>query len=86
MDRFDLQCEVGRHRRTVCLIVGIKVVTERLALCIEHASAILCTDFLAHTAQHVDDSVERSGRLPARATQIRHRMVSPIQIARTVNQ
>ncbi|KGD47827.1 DNA polymerase I-3'-5' exonuclease and polymerase domain protein [Burkholderia pseudomallei] len=86
MDRLDLQREIGRHRRAVRLVVGIQIVAEGFALGVEHARAILCTDILAHAAQHIDDSVERSGRLPARAAQIRHRMVSPIQIARTVNQ
>ncbi len=86
VDGFDLPRQVFGHRRAVGFVVGIPVVAKRLALGVEHARAILCCNFLAHAPQHIDDPVQRAGGSTVRTAQIRHGMVGPVQITRTVDQ
>ncbi|MDR6205547.1 hypothetical protein QF025_004267 [Paraburkholderia graminis] len=86
VNRLDLPRQIVGHGGTIRLIVGIPVVAKRFALGVEHARAILCCDFLAHAPQHVDHPVERTRGTTVGPAQIRHRMVGPVQITRTVDQ
>ncbi len=82
----DLRDEVVGHRRPVRLVLGIKLVAERLAFCVENAGAIIGGHVLVQPAQHVEHAIDRAGRLALLVAQVGHRVERAVKIGRTVNQ
>ncbi|MNN28925.1 hypothetical protein D3C81_1425080 [compost metagenome] len=86
VDRLDLAGQVFRHGRAVFLVGRIHVVAEGLALCVEHAGAILCRVIVAQLAQHVDHAVDCPCGQTLSIPQVRQSVISAIQIARSVDE
>jgi len=86
VNRLDLSGEVFRHGGPVGFVFGVPVVAESLAFGIKYARAILCIDFAPQAPQHVDHPIQSAGGPAVGASQVRHRMVGPVQVARTVDQ
>ena len=80
MQRRDLRCQIIRHGRAVRLVFRIQVITKSLAFCIKHARAIIGLVILVQTAQHVENAMNRTGRLIAVVAQIRQCVESAIQV------
>ncbi len=86
VDRFDLLAQVFRHRGARCLVFGIQVVAEGLALGIEDAGDVGGRKVGAQAAQHIDHAVHGAGREAVRAAQVGQRVVGAIKITGTVNE
>ena len=86
MDRCDLTRQVFRHRGALCLVFGIQVVAESLALGVEHAGDIGGRIVSPQAAQHVDHAVDGAGGHAVRAAQVGQRMESAIEVTGTVNE
>ncbi len=85
VDRFDLQCQVFRHGFAGSLVVGIEIITESLALGVEHTGNVTCGIIVAQSAQHIDDAVQRTGGRAFRVTHIGQCMEGPIEVTGTIN-
>ena len=66
MQRFDLDGEFLRHRGPVRLVVTVQVVAEGLAAGVKHHGHQRWLVLLDEAAQHIDDTVYRTGRLTTR--------------------
>jgi hypothetical protein len=86
VDRPDLLAQVFRHRCACGLVLGIQVVTEGLALGIEHAGNVGGREVGAQAAQHIDHAVHGTGREAVRAPQVGQCMEGAVEIAGTVDE
>jgi hypothetical protein len=90
VDRRDLRAQVVGHRRTVGLVLGIQVVAEGLARCVEHARRIVGAHVPAQLLHHVDHPADRAGGgagwVARDGPQVGHGVEGAVQIARAVDQ
>ena len=86
MDRLDLRGEVLRHRGPVRLVLGVEVVAEGLALGVEHHRPVRAGVLTSQTPQHVDDAMQRSGRLASASAQVGQRVVGAVEVGGAVDE
>ena len=86
VDRLDLLPEVGRHRRTVGLVLRVDVVPEGLARRVEHDCHRAALEVLPELAQHVDDTEQGAGREAVGGGQVGEGVEGAEQVRRTVDQ
>jgi hypothetical protein len=84
--RLDLHAEVVGHCGAIRLVLRILLVAKRLSFRVEHARARLRVVLRRELAQHVRDSVHRTGRLSARVAQLRQRVKRSIEVRRAVDE
>ena len=86
MQRLDLYLEVIRHRRAMRLVLLVDIVAKGFALGIEHHGHVFGLVLFAQLAQHIDHTINGTGRLPLAVGQRRQGMKSPKQVGRAINQ
>ena len=70
VDRGDLAAQIVRHAGACCLVFGIDVVTEGLALGVEHHGHVAVGVLLAKAAHHVGHDTDGAARQAGRGAQI----------------
>jgi hypothetical protein len=65
MQGFDLRGQIIWHRRTVGLVLGEQVIPKGFAAGIENHREVAWPVFRQQAAQHIDDTIDRAGRLAA---------------------
>jgi len=80
VQRLDLQREIVRHRRAIGLVLRIPVVAEGFARRVEHDGEVIRLAVEHYSAQHRNDTAQRTGRLAARRAKVRQRVIRAIQV------
>ena len=86
MHCLDLGAEVFGHGWTIGLVLGVEPVTEGAPRRVEDHGKTGYIVLFAQSPQHVDDAVDRTGRLAAGVGQGRHSVKRPVQIRRAVDE
>ncbi len=90
VNRLDLRHQVGRHRRTLRLVLVVHGVAECRPLGVEHAGRVAIAlghrILLAQAPQHGHHAVERPGGLAFGPAQIGHGVEGAVEIAGTIHQ
>ena len=85
LDRLDLAAQLGRHRRPVGLVLGIKLMAERLSRRVEDAGDRIGLHKPGNVPQHRVESLDRPRWLPAAGRERRQGVKCAEKIVGTVN-
>ena len=86
VDRFDLHCQVIRHRGAVGLVLFIHLVPEGFALGIKDHHHFRARKILLQATDHTDHTLDGPGRVILAVGQRRQRVVGAEKIGRAVDE